>query len=623
MQSPKRSRAVFAVLAAGVIAGLPALVLGFPPAADDSVAHSVWYAHFSKQLWAGELYPRWLADVNAGLGSPVFYYYAPLPYYASGLLAPLFPSGVSALRPLGVASALAVAASGLAAYVWLRGIAGGRAAAAGALVYVFAPYHLAFDLYMRDALAEVFAFVWLPLVVHFARGVRDGRARAAPPLAASYAALALTHLPTVVIFSPVPVCYALLTAARGGRLRAVSKTLGSLALGAGLAAVYLVPALTTQRFVTMSELQSEPYQSAWVPSVTASVWKHEGKLLWIALTTAALAACAYFAARRARGEGGRPAGEREGAAGGGRRRADERERAKAVAAGTPGARARMADVVVKEEAFWFAVAAISILLMTRASGPVWRLLPVLQRVQFPWRFNVLLCLAACALVARAAHSLPVGGARYLPSGVARADRLIVACACAIFAAWIGLTSICLWQAYGDRAKAREFARGVGVWVAFGRDTPEYKPAWAASNSHEHLEALARGPCGEGERLARACVVAGDAAVSVEGWRPREIVLRTSGAAGATIDVRQFYFPYWAARIDGRPLALGPSAPEGLVRLDVPGGEHRVEIVLRRGGAELAGQITSALSLAVLLVLMIRVSPSLRRNLFVTRARGAC
>lgn len=614
MQSQKRSHALFAVLAAGLIAGLPALILGFPPAADDSVAHSVWYAHFSQQLWSGELYPRWLADVNAGLGSPVFYYYAPLPYYASGLLAPLFPSGVSVLRPLGVASAFAVTASGLAAYVWLRGPTGTRAAAAGALVYVFAPYHLAFDLYMRDALAEVFAFVWLPLVVHFTRGVRDGQARAAPLLATSYAALALTHLPTVVIFTPVVVCYALLTTAHGHRLRAVLKSLAALALGAGLAAVYLVPALTTQSFVTMSELQSEPYYKAWVPSVTASVWKHEGKLLWITLTTAALAACAYCAARRrAKDEGERPNSERASATQAERRGAYEAARALPVATRTSSARRRVAGVVLKEETFWIAVAAISLLLTTRVSSAVWRLLPVLQRVQFPWRFNVVLCLAACSLVAHGARGLPVGGARGLSSGAARADRVIVACACAVFAAWIGLTSICLWQAYGDREKARVFARGVSFWVAFGKDTPEYKPAWAASNATGHLESLARGPCGEDGRLARACVVAGDASVSVERWRPREIVLRTESAAGATIDVRQFYFPYWSARIDGRWQSVAPSAPEGLVRLDVPGGEHRVDLVLRRGRAELAGQIVSALSFLALLLLLIRAGRFHRRR----------
>ena len=35
------------------------------------------------QLWSGELYPRWLLGMNSGFGSPTFFVYGPLPYYAA------------------------------------------------------------------------------------------------------------------------------------------------------------------------------------------------------------------------------------------------------------------------------------------------------------------------------------------------------------------------------------------------------------------------------------------------------------------------------------------------------------------------------------------------------------
>lgn len=103
MKSPKRTYALAA--AAGTILSLSSWLLGFPPAGDDSVSHAVWFAHFSKQFWSGDLYPHRLADMNAELGSPVFFYYAPPPYYFAGLLSPLFPANVSTLRPLGVGRA--------------------------------------------------------------------------------------------------------------------------------------------------------------------------------------------------------------------------------------------------------------------------------------------------------------------------------------------------------------------------------------------------------------------------------------------------------------------------------------------------------------------------------------
>jgi hypothetical protein len=549
MKSPKRTYAL-AVVAAGTILSLPSWLLGFAPAGDDSVSHAVWYAHFSRQFWAGELYPRWLADMNAGLGSPVFYYYAPLPYYCASLLSPLFPANVSTLRPLGVAAALAVVLSGLSAYLWLRKISDEKSAAVGALVYVAAPYHLAFDLYMRDALAEVFAFVWLPLVMHFARGVREGRKPAAVCLSASYALLVLTHLPTTVIFSAVPVAYVLFTAESGRRIRALFATLGAMALGAGVAAVYLVPALAMRAYVSLGEMGGHLYYERFVPSVTANPLRHEGKILWCVLTTLALTICAHVAPR------GRSAVGRS------------------------------------ERGFWLAVACAGVFMLTAASDAVWRLAPALQSVQFPWRFNVVLCLAAAAVAALSLHSLGETGAR--------AGRVAVGVACVMLAGWIALTSLCLWQSYGDRAMAREYTRGVGVWVALGRDVPEYRPATALSNSPAYFERLARRFCREGEALARACVVEGEGALEVGLWQPRRVALSVSSPRGVVIDARQFYFPGWVARLDGRPHPLRPSSPDGLIRLDVPAGDHRVELTLTRAAPELAGEIVSALSLASLL-----------------------
>lgn len=555
MKSPKRTYAL-AVVVAGAILSLPSWLLGFPPAGDDSVSHAVWFAHFSKQFWAGDLYPRWLVDMNAGLGSPVFYYYAPLPYYFASLLSPLFPANVSTLRPLGVAAALAVALSGLTAFVWLRRISDEKSAAVGAIIYVLAPYHLAFDLYMRDAFAEVFAFVWLPLVMHFARGVRDGRKLAAVWLSVSYALLLLTHLPTTLIFSAIPVAYVFFTAQGERRMRALIVTLAALTLGAGLAAVYLVPALTMRAYVSMGEMGGRLYYERFVPSVTANPLRHEGKILWCVLTTAGLALCAYFAARG---------------------RSDDRR---------------------GERKFWLAVAGASVFMLTAASDPVWRVVSALQAVQFPWRFNVVLCVAASAVVASSLHSLRESGAR--------AGRVAFGVACLMLAGWIGLTSLCLWQSYGDKQVTREFTRGVGVWVGVGRDVPEYKPATALSNSPAYFERLAQRFCREGDAMARACVVEGEGALAVERWQPREIALGVSSARGVVIDARQFYFPGWAARLDGHPLTVRPSSPDGLIRFSVPAGERRVELILSRAAPELAGQIVSAVSIVLLIACALRV-----------------
>src|ERR1700736_6685026 len=65
----KPLRAGVFILLATAIAFAPVFVYGFPADSWDIRFHSLWARNFSDQLWAGELYPRWLSQINDGLGS--------------------------------------------------------------------------------------------------------------------------------------------------------------------------------------------------------------------------------------------------------------------------------------------------------------------------------------------------------------------------------------------------------------------------------------------------------------------------------------------------------------------------------------------------------------------------
>jgi len=51
-------------------------------------------------------------------------------------------------------------------YLWLKEFLGVKAGLVGALFYTFAPYRFV-DLYVRGAIGECVAFVWLPLILYF------------------------------------------------------------------------------------------------------------------------------------------------------------------------------------------------------------------------------------------------------------------------------------------------------------------------------------------------------------------------------------------------------------------------------------------------------------------------
>jgi hypothetical protein len=549
-----------AVVAAALAVSLPAWLTGVP-AGSDTVFHASWYSHFSSQFWSGELYPRWLAGMNGGLGSPVFFYYAPLPYHLTSLLAPPVPAGDYGLRHLAYGTALSFVASGLACYLWLRQISDGRGAAAGAILYLLAPYHSVVDPFMRGAYSELWAFAWMPLALYFARRLAADDSRFAfAGLSVSYALLALSHLPATLIFSAVPVPYAYF--ASGRRVAAALRALAAVALGAGLSAVYLAPALTMQPAASFGDMHAANYFERWITFEKANARDLHGQLLWGALTSAALVVCAALLARAgcARAAGGDVSGV--------------------------SGDARRAELI-----FWIAAAALSILMTTFASDPVWRLLPVLQKVQFPWRFQLVLCLAVAGATA--------AGVGSLRGGFATLNRRALVFASLLVACWLYFWAGAMLRTYPDLPRPYRLGGGTLRWLDRSRDAPEYRPALAASNAEHDVEALLQNLCGDLRREPRACVAEGEGAVSVTRAGPRSLDLRVESAAGLTFRVTQFHFPGWAARLDGRPHPVAAARPDGLLLLSAPAGTHTLRLTLNPTLPERIGLFTSAASALVL------------------------
>jgi hypothetical protein len=555
---------VIVIVVVGLLSALPALLFGLPFFGHDGATHAIWYSEFAAQLRAGDWYPRWLAGMNGGLGSPALFYYPPVPYYLTAPLRLFFGDDPEGWRQLGVSAAAAQVASGLCAYVWLRGVARPGAAALAAALYVLTPYHLGLDLYRRAAFAELWAFVWMPLVMYYAVGAARGGRRSVVGLASAYGLLAATHLPVTLIFSPVPVCYALYSAGAGRRARASAAALCAMALGAGLAAAYLLPALTLQDHVRVGEMaRGFLHYENWFLVTRLKPWGATAGYFWIAFVTAGLCACACVVARRG---------------------PDERVR--------------------REARFWAVVAGACVVMMLPLSRPVWVSLPALQKIQFPWRFNAVLCVALAALLALGFSALRA--ARPKPGRGLRAFALI------LFAFWLPYAAAQAWRAYPvTRPHAKDLA-DIARRLEQRRDTPEYLPRWVETvdgsrwEAHEEtLRALLQRAGREVGAGGGAAFVGGEGRAVVEGRGPRHFVLRVSSPRGGRVRVAQFYYPGWTARADGvsGESAARPAAPDGLTEVFVPAGEHRVRLTLGRSSAELYGLLISAASLLVLLALL--------------------
>lgn len=187
------------ILLAAVALMVPELALGL--SLSDSFRYNlVWTEQFAALFRDGHLYPRWLPLSWHGLGSPTFYFYPPLFFWVTALIDAATGGLLPAERftPLGTLALLAT--SGAAMYAWLRAHAAERPALLGAFAYMAAPYHV-YDIYGRGALAEASAYAAVPLIALGLKRLAEGRARYLPLLAAGYAALLLSHLPSALLVS--------------------------------------------------------------------------------------------------------------------------------------------------------------------------------------------------------------------------------------------------------------------------------------------------------------------------------------------------------------------------------------------------------------------------------------
>ncbi|MCX7129886.1 6-pyruvoyl-tetrahydropterin synthase-related protein [Aeromonas sp.] len=321
--------------------------------------HHLLSGHFfAVQLWQGEIYPRWLMEMNGAFGSPAFFFYPPLPYYVSALFAGPEPLAHHAMIPLLWSNTLALGLSGLFAYLWLRPFATSGRALAASLLYMALPYHLAIDIYARFALAESWAFVWAPLALL----AQDRLCRRAPfallLLALAVALLTLSHLPSTLLILGLLTVRSLLLAWRSKITLHLWPTLLGQLWGLAMASLLLLPALLDQGGISMDQMRIGMFEFHRnfldrLPE-TSSDWRFRGHLAWLTLLTLVLLLGAWAAAREPRHP---------------------------------------------ELLIWGTLGTLSFLMMLPLSEPLWHLLPPLQLVQFPWRLNLLLVIATVAVVA--------------------------------------------------------------------------------------------------------------------------------------------------------------------------------------------------------------------------------
>ncbi|MEA3342449.1 MAG: glycosyltransferase family 39 protein [Chloroflexota bacterium] len=543
------------------------------PCTHDGGLHYYRVVAMRHALQDGSLFTRYLPDLAFGYGYPFFNYRAPLSYYLALLF---YLTGLSLPAALNGVYVLSIAGSALAAYLLARDLFGHRAGLVAAIAYAYVPYQF-LDALLRANMPESVALPLMPLVLWaFRRLALTGQKRWFLAAIASLSALLLTHNISSLLFAPLLFAY-LAVLWLVYRRNFHWMTVGiALALAFGLTAFFWGPALLEQdyvqlhmsrttrnndfhyNFVTLAEIFAPP-----APVDTSLM--NPPMRIHLGLAQAALAAAGLIVGILK------------------------------SQIPNPKSQERRANLI------FFAVSAGFLIFMsTRASLWLWERVPLLPFVQFPWR-----------LVGRAA--LPVALLASVPfaaSTLANSQTCkLASCLLPLASCFLILTAFpstypphgycpnAPYPAIDDLFAYERTSKLVGV-------DPEgsYFPVWVKERPVASPLEAQYGAAGPVARFDEAALPTGGFVVESDyGVNQARLVVESPAPFRARY--LAFYFPGWRVTVDGEPVPVAPTDPDGLIAFDLPAGRHTVTVRFGETPLRLTADVISLLSLALLLVLL--------------------
>lgn len=507
----------------------------------DLHVQSMWVTQFADELASGILYPRWLIDMYAGNGSPVFFYYPPVAYYITALFRPIMHFGDFAYPAIAASAFCAVCFGGVTFFFWMReeGAEPG-AALLGTLLYMASPYNVGINFYHTLLFSSVWAFAWVPLLMRFARRLAQGRDYALAGFAVMLALLVMTNLPMTLLFGPMAVGYYVMCLEKAQWQQQMLRLAGGLALGFSLTSIYLLPALLCESYTILHMHWDAPHNQYTDFMFVLGFRQFNQQFFtigWMALLL--LTGLYAFAIRK----------------------------------GPPRYR------------FFLVASLVALFLSERMSLPVWGLVSILKIEQFSIRFFIVPFLCVAILATAAAPRLAWLGWLQLPFYALAITFIIV------LAPRQTMENIRL----HDAEEYTQYQLTVDQHPNY-MTADDLMPRYYSQAGR--LELLKHYP------LPQVETVAGDAKAEILRWRPRDIAFAYHASTDSSLRIRQFDFPGFTAMLDGTPLPIHREDGTGQIRMDVPQGEGTVTLTLEPLVPEMLGRLLTLAGLGALALNML-------------------
>lgn len=520
----------FLLFAFSLFALAPLTAPGYFIFAHDA-RHSVYFLQmFDMSLRDGAWYPRWAADMVFGYGYPLWLILAPIPFFVGEAFHLVGLDFVSAVK---MVDGLAVFFSALTMYLFASRVLGKNAGLVAALAYVYIPYHLV-DLYVRAAQAELVSFIFPPLVCWaFYQLAMTYRLRYITLAALAYAGLILSHISMAVLFTPIIGSYLIYLLLHSRithhALHFTFYAFLSITLALGLAAIFILPILFEQRYLTSDPLIGGffNYRKHFLNAnqLLSPFWGYgyagesgtDQFSLQLGLMPVLLTFVALWAIGKTR------------------------------------------DAMRAHIIFFALVLVAVIFLMLPISAPLWEpFAAIVAFAQFPWRLLIVSAVALAFLAGAALHTLPDDWRDLAP---ALAIVLLFVTAKFPYTLPQPTEAVFNYQTQMEfEVKDRELL-GDTIWMT--GDRPQDSPLVEQYRN--------------GEKLRKA--IALDEGVQVETLRygGQSVDVRVEANAPARVMIYTRYFPGWTATIGQQPIDVQPYGEQGLILVKVPAGTHIVHL----------------------------------------------
>lgn len=564
---------VLAALAALSLTAMHPLMGDALPWSADGALHLYRLVALDHAMSDGTLWPRYVPSLIYGYGSPMFNYYSPLSLYplqALHLLGLTFKQSWLA----GMMLYTFTAAGGM--YLLGRRWGGVAAGFVAAAAYLYAPYTL-FDAVGRGTVSEYASLALLPWVWWMLKRLADsGRRIDFAGAVIAFALFVPMHNVIALHGAVITGVYALMLAwASPMRLKTLFKLGAALALGMGMTAFFWLPALTETRYVKLDAITDvlpdidvtrnlSTLRETFAPPFTADATQMQPPmpiaLGWGQVILSAIALVGVWL--------------------------DSRWRA--------------LRLIVTGGVM---LCAALIFMNLEASAPLWERLPLIRYSQFPWR---LLGIASMllALLAGIGAALIAGRMR---RGWMRGGVITLVCAGLMLygVPWLytltrpevdpqNVSDALAFERESGFIGTSSFNEYSTIWTFVEPDADKLAPRYAES------DIIARLDPPDGVTIREA------------DWTHTRVSLALTVERETSLTFDWFFFIGWRALLNGQPLDLGYSEPEGLITVTVPAGLHTLEIWLDITDNQRIAYMLSVVSAFIALALL-AVRPLWRRG----------